>query len=174
MKNKHALRLFFAVLMMLASLGAWAQYVVSTGDHVRLRTGPSTSAPMLVWNATGKAVWINKGDRLVYLGYNDTPGFYNVQFDGKSVYISKQFSRLVYPNSGYTTSSATVVVVNGTNVRLRWSPSLSGAIYSNGNGRPIYPRKGARLAYLGQTGNWFKVRYNGNVLYISKDYAYLR
>ena len=44
----------------------------------------------------------------------------------------------------------------------------------NGYGTPIYPARGARLTYLGQTGNWYKVRYNGNVLYISKDYSYLR
>jgi len=176
MKNKQIVRAAMVALMMMAWLGMSAQYVVCTGNHVRLRTGPSTSYPMLVWNATGRPVWINKGDRLTYLG--DAPGFYNVSFDGKSVYISKQFSRLVYPNSGYTssgyTSSGSVVVVNGVNVRLRWGPSLNASIYTNGNGRPIYPKKGTRLTYLGQSGNWYKVRYNGNVLYISMDYSYLR
>ena len=175
MKNLKMMRAMFLALTMMAALGAAAQYVVSTGNHVRLRTGPSTGYPMLVWNSTGKPVWINKGDRLTYLGYNDTYDFYNVSFDGKSVYISKQFSRLVYPNSGYTSSySGSVVVVNGVHVRLRWGPSLNAAIYCNSYGRPIYPSKGARLTYLGQSGNWFKVRYGGNVLYISKDYSYLR
>lgn len=176
MKNKSILRALFLVLLFVASLTAAAQYVVSTGNHVRLRTGPSTGYPMLVWNSTGKPVYINKGDRLTYLG-NDSYDFYNVLFDGKSVYISKQFARLVYPNSGYTSSSSSsgsVVVVNGKNVRLRWGPSLNASIYTNGYGKPIYPSKGTRLTYLGQTGNWFKVRYNGNVLYISKDYSYLR
>ena len=93
MKKNSILRAAFFALLFVASLTAAAQYVVATGNHVRLRTGPSTGYPMLVWNSTGKPVWINKGDR---------------------------------------------------------------------------------LTYLGQTGNWFKVRYNGNVLYISKDYSYLR
>ena len=172
MNNKKFMRAMFLALMLVASMTAAAQYVVSTGNHVRLRTGPSTSYPMLVWNSTGKPVWINKGQTLTYLG-NDTYDFYNVLFDGKSVYISKQFARLVYPNSGYS-SSGSVVVVNGTHVRLRWGPSLNASIYSNGYGTPIYPARGARLTYLGQSGNWYKVRYNGNVLYISKDYSYLR
>lgn len=174
MKTRTILRAALFAMLFVVSLSAAAQYVVSTGNHVRLRTGPSTNYPMLVWNATGKPVYINKGERLTYLGY-ETNGFYNVSFDGKSVYISKQFSRLVYGNSGYTSSSrGTVVVVNGTNVRLRWGPSLNSAIYSNGNGKPIYPKKGARLTYLGQNGNWYMVSYNGNTLYISKDYSYLR
>lgn len=175
MKKNSILRAAFFALLFVASLTAASQYVVATGNHVRLRTGPSTGYPMLVWNSTGKPVWINKGDRLTYLG-NDSYDFYNVLFDGKSVYISKQFARLVYPNSGYTSSSrgGSSVVVSGTHVRLRWGPSLNAAIYTNGYGTPIYPARGARLTYLGQTGNWFKVRYNGNVLYISKDYSYLR
>jgi hypothetical protein len=174
MKNRSILRAMFLALLFVASLTAAAQYVVSTGNHVRLRTGPSTSYPMLVWNSTGKPVWINKGQSLTYLG--DANGFYRVLFDGKSVYISKQFSRLVYPNSGYTSSysGGSAVVVNGTHVRLRWGPSLNASIYSNSYGQPIYPARGARLTYLGQSGNWYKVRYNGNVLYISKDYSYLR
>ncbi len=174
MNNKKLLRVMFLALMFVASLTAAAQYVVSTGNHVRLRTGPSTSYPMLVWNSTGNPVWINKGQSLTYLG--DAGGFYRVLFDGKSVYISKQFSRLVYPNSGYTSgySGGSVVVVNGVHVRLRWGPSLNAAVYTNGYGTPIYPARGARLTYLGQAGNWYKVRYNGNVLYISKDYSYLR
>ena len=169
------MRAMFLALTMMAALGAAAQYVVSTGNHVRLRTGPSTAYPMLVWNSTGKPVYINKGDALTYLG-NDTYDFYNVSFDGKSVYISKQFSRLVYPNSGHTSSNSggSVVVVDGVNVRLRWGPSLNAAIYTNNHGKPIYPSNGSRLTYLGQSGNWYKVRYGGKVLYISKDYSYLR
>ena len=161
-------------MLLLESLSAAAQYVVCTGNHVRLRTGPSTSYPMLVWTSTGKPVWINKGQTLTYLG--DAYGFYKVLFDGKGVYISKQFARLAgggnYYSGGY--SSGSTVVVNGVHVRLRWGPSLNASIYTNGYGRPIYPSKGTRLTYLGQSGNWYKVRYNGNVLYISKDYSYLR
>ena len=64
MKKNSILRAAFFALLFVASLTAAAQYVVATGNHVRLRTGPSTGYPMLVWNSTGKPVWINKGDRL--------------------------------------------------------------------------------------------------------------
>lgn len=172
MKNKKLMRAMMLAMLLLASLSAAAQYVVCTGNHVRLRTGPSTGYPMLVWTSTGKPVWINKGQTLTYLG--DANGFYNVLFDGKSVYISKQFARLAGTNNYSGGNSGSTVVVSGTNVRLRWGPSLNASIYTNGNGRPIYPSKGTRLTYLGQSGNWYKVRYNGNVLYISKDYSYVR
>lgn len=48
MKKNSILRAAFFALLFVASLTAAAQYVVATGNHVRLRTGPSTGYPMLV------------------------------------------------------------------------------------------------------------------------------
>lgn len=165
-------RFAILALMLIAWVGATAQMVVCTGNNVRLRTGPSTAYPMLVWTSTGKPVYIDKGQSLTYLG-DDSKDFYNVQFDGKSVYISKKYARLTYPNSEVN-HSAKYVVVNGDNVRLRWGASLNASIYSDNHGKAIYPNKGARLTYLGQTGDWYKVSYNGNTLYISKKHCLLQ
>ena len=185
MKNRSISRVVMLAVMMLASVSAFAQYVVCTGDNVRLRTGPSTQYPMLVWTSNDKPVYIDKGETLTYLG-NDTPEFYNVEFDGKSVYISKKYAKLVKADKKAdkksdkkvekkaSDSKAKSVVVAGDNVRLRWEASLEGKIYSNSKGKAIYPSKGAKLTYLGEEGNFFKVKYKGNVLYISKDYSYLK
>ena len=56
MKTIRISRVALLALMMLASLSAAAQYVVCTATNVRLRTGPSTAYPMLVWNANNKPV----------------------------------------------------------------------------------------------------------------------
>lgn len=173
MKNRRMMRAAMMALMMLVAISAAAQYVVCTGNHVRLRTGPSTKYPMLVWTSTGDPVYIDKGEQLTYLG-NDTPEFYNVEFDSKSVYISKKFARLVKAKNEVVDNQAKQVVVAGTNVRLRWGASLDAKVYANSKGVPIYPKKGARLTYLGDEGDFFMVRYQGNVLYISKDYSYLK
>ena len=66
------------------------------------------------------------------------------------------------------------VHVTGRGVRLRRGPSTDHAIFSDEHGRPIYPLAGDNLAYLGQSGDFYKVRFKQQVLYISKRYTELR
>jgi len=174
MKIRSIYRLMTVVLMLMAWAGVAAQqYVVCNASNVRLRTGPSTNYPMLVWTATNKPVYINKGEKLTYLG-DDSKDFYNVQFDGKSVYISKKYAKLMTPAKEVKKDSKSVlVVVNGENVRLRHGASLNAAIYCDKKGKPVYPPKGARLTYVGEKGDWYKVYYAGKTLYISKKHCYL-
>ena len=63
------------------------------------------------------------------------------------------------------------VIVQGANVRLRFEPNLSSSWLRYDNGKPRYAAKGTRLEYLGESGNFYKVKYAGYQLYISKDYA---
>ena len=66
------------------------------------------------------------------------------------------------------------VHVTGRGVRLRRGPSTDHAIFSDAQGRPIYPLAGDNLAYLGQSGDFYKVRFKQQELYISKRYTELR
>lgn len=67
---------------------------------------------------------------------------------------------------------AASVQVTGTHVRLRLSPSLNGAIYSNSYGTPIYPAKGQILSWTGYSQNGFyEVNYGGRTLWIYSGYA---
>lgn len=75
---------------------------------------------------------------------------------------------------GFAASFATVVIVDGTHVRLRTGPSTSYSIVTDAYNRPIYPPKGAKLNYLGTAGNFYKVEYCGYVAYISRDFAHLK
>lgn len=63
------------------------------------------------------------------------------------------------------------ICVTGTNVRLRKGPSLESEIYKNLSGDPIYPEKGEFLDCIGETADWYMVKYDGDVFYISKQFS---
>ncbi len=66
------------------------------------------------------------------------------------------------------------VHVTGNGVRLRRGPSTSHEIFADAKGRPIYPLAGDNLVYLGQSGDFYKVRFKKQELYIAKRYSELR
>ena len=66
------------------------------------------------------------------------------------------------------------VRVTGNGVRLRRGPSTSHEIFADDKGHPIYPLAGDNLVYLGQSGDFYKVRFKKQELYISKRYSELR
>jgi hypothetical protein len=41
------------------------------------------------------------------------------------------------------------------------------------NQAPVYPKKGERIKYMEDAGDFYKVNYNGNYLYISKQFSRL-
>lgn len=62
------------------------------------------------------------------------------------------------------------VTVKGTNVRLRLGPSTDSPIYAE-NGKTVYPAKGEKLIYLGETDDFYRVKYKGAEVYISKQFS---
>lgn len=175
MKRTKNIRAAIVAAALVISLGiaAMAQSVVVTGTNVRLRLGPSLNAPCLT-NSYGQNVHPARGAYLTYLG--DAGYFYNVRYNGYSVYIHKDYARYVGGggyNYGYSGGGRSVVV-DGVHVRLRLRPSLNAGILTYGNGSPVYPRKGERLRFLGHAGDFYKVSYNGQVVFIHKAYSYLQ
>lgn len=171
---KRILSLLVIAIVAIASLSATV--VVVDGVHVRLRTGPGTNYPILTKN--GQPFYPAKGSSLTYV---ETVGnFYRVNIQGYTAYISRDFCHL--KNTGSTTSTAarpvssgtTYVVVDGVHVRLRLGASTSAPILTNASGSPVYPPKGARLTYLGTSGNFYQVNYNGYSAYISRDFCHLK
>lgn len=65
------------------------------------------------------------------------------------------------------------VVINGTGVRLRFGPSLNAGYLTWANGQTRAPKKGARLDYTGEDGDWYQVKYLGHTFYVSKEFSYL-
>ena len=57
---------------------------------------------------------------------------------------------------------------------MRYGPSTSDKVFTDANGKSIYPSLGDNLAYLGESNDFYKVRYKQRELYISKRYSELR
>ena len=72
-----------------------------------------------------------------------------------------------------TTSSPHYVVINGTELRLRISPSPNGDTFKWKDGSNRHPNKGEKYRYLGESGDFYKIDYKGNELWVSKQYTYL-
>lgn len=66
------------------------------------------------------------------------------------------------------------VRVMGTGVRLRRGPGTQYDIFADPyTGKTIYPLQNDVLQYLAEEGDWFKVRYMEETLYISKQFSEL-
>ena len=71
-----------------------------------------------------------------------------------------------------TKPSYSSVVITGTDLRLRLGPSTSAETLQYLDGANVHPHKGDALEYLGESGNFYNVDYNGHSVYVSKDYSY--
>lgn len=61
-------------------------------------------------------------------------------------------------------AQAQTVIVQGSNVRLRYGPGLNYGVHKLLN-------KGTRLRYVSTSGDWYCVNYNGYNLYVHRDFA---
>ena len=64
------------------------------------------------------------------------------------------------------------VIVTGTNVRLRLTPSIQpDNILTDYYGNNIYPDKGDYLVYIGETDEFYRVKYQDYIVWISKQFT---
>ena len=63
------------------------------------------------------------------------------------------------------------VVINGVNLRLRLGPSTSSGILQDGEGKNIHLPTGTQLQYMGESGDFYAVLYNGQTVYVSKQFT---
>ena len=139
--------------------------VTVTGNSVRLRVGPGLDYDFLKWS-NGTARCPKKGEKLTYLG--EEGDWYKVSYAGQTLYIFKQYARL-----NAATATTYKVQITGTGVRLRFGPGLDYGYLVWENGAARTPKKGEKLTYLGEEGDWYKVQYAGSEFYVFKSYAKL-
>lgn len=170
--KKAILSLVMMVAVVLSAMAA--DYVTVTGTNVRLRLQPSLQSETLTTNK-GVNIHPKKGEKLECLGQSGN--FYKVRYQGKVVYISSQFAKPDKPakstKQGFnktTASDQKYVVVTGESVRLRLQPSLQAKTLQR-NGVNVHPKKGERIKLMGEEGDFYKVNFQGNYVFISKDYA---
>ncbi len=135
-----------------------------TGNYVRFRSEPSLSSAIIRL--------LNKGTAVEVVAEVD--GWYKIAYGGSTGYMSTDYVTL---STGSTSSDTTPPTtsefdveamdedgyVTGNYVRMRKGPATTYGIITSLN-------KGASVSITGKTGNWYQIKYNGNVGYMSADY----
>jgi hypothetical protein len=65
------------------------------------------------------------------------------------------------------------VVIDGSQLRLRLGPSTSSDTFKWPDGTNRHPNVGEKFRYLGESGDFYKIDFNGNELWVSKQYTHL-
>lgn len=110
-------------------------------DSLRVRTGPSTS--------NGILGLVTEGQNLQVTG--EQQGWYEIDYNGQTAYVSKDY---------VSTTSYTVTV---SSLRVRIGPSNSHTVIG-------HVQKGQEVTVVSELEHWYKINYNGQTAYVSKDY----
>lgn len=136
------------------------------GSNLRVRTAPSLSASTFGYLLNGTEVEIT----------GESGDWYAINYKGETGYCSKAYikkggtSSSEGSNNGNSNDSSTTVTSKGevinadAGLRVRAGASTSSAILGH-----LYT--GAKVDITGESGNWYKINYNGSSAYISKDYV---
>lgn len=79
-------------------------------------------------------------------------------------------------NESYQQSNSNVnqfVVIDGSELRLRLGPSTSSDTFKWPDGTNRHPNVGEKFKYLGESGDFYKIDFNGNEVWVSKQYTHL-
>lgn len=129
--------------------------IIITGNGVIGRDGPA---------GYDTGVRFNKGQKLTCYGMDGS--WYKVKWGNGVRWVSSAYAK---PYKASTTTTQPVynnyVVITGNRVIGRKSPA--------GADSGVRFNKGARLPYLATSGSWFKVNYNGKILWVSDQYSYV-
>ncbi|WP_028400692.1 SH3 domain-containing protein [Ectobacillus panaciterrae] len=131
--------------------------VVVDAVTLRVHTGPSTSHSTLGLVGQGQILQVT----------GETDGWYKIQYNDKDAYVSKAY--VTTNGTAVKVAKATVqangkYIVNVPSLRVRTGPSTSHPILSALD-------KGQVVHVVGEVQDWYKIQFNGQVAYISKDYV---
>lgn len=66
-----------------------------------------------------------------------------------------------------------VIVIDGSELRLRLGPSTSSDTFKWPDGTNRHPNVGEQFKYLGESGDFYKIDFNGNELWVSKQFSHI-
>lgn len=117
-------------------------------DILHVRTGPSTTDKILGH--------VMQGDAVKVLG--EVQGWYQVQYNGQTAYVSKDFVKesAAKPDNDYK--------VTVSSLRVRTGPSTNHDVIGGLS-------RGEVVEILGEVQDWYKISYEGQTAYVSKDYV---
>lgn len=73
----------------------------------------------------------------------------------------------------YYNNSDRYVIIDGSELRLRLGPSTSADTYKWKDGTNRHPKVGEDFRYLGESGDFYKIDFNGTPLWVSKLYTHI-
>jgi len=65
------------------------------------------------------------------------------------------------------------VVIDGSGLRLRLEPSTDADTFKWPDGTNRHPKVSDKFTYLGEYGDFYKIDFNGNALWVSKEYTHI-
>lgn len=106
-------------------------------------------------------------------GYTKNNNSYVGTFTSKKEGTTMEFNLQVSSQSNNSNnSSGRYVVIDGANLRLRYGPSLSSDTFKWPDGHNRHPNVGEKFKYLGESGDFYKIDFNGNELWVSKQHTH--
>lgn len=127
--------------------------IIITGNGVIGRDGPA---------GYDTGVRFKKGQVLTCYGMDGS--WYKVKYGNGVRWVSSSYAK---PYNGKKTQQVVTnyVVITGNSVIGRKTPA--------GADSGVRFNKGRRLPYLGTQGSWYKVNYNGKILWVSDQFSYV-
>lgn len=153
-----------------------AQYVtVTNANGINVRSAPDS-----------KSRQVGKGDKKdIFLYMGEENGWYKVNCQGVTGYVSKKMAKLFSNNAGSAPSSLAKITssisktsseVNDStptdSVRITNKTRISVRSQANADSERIgYAEANQSYPYLGTIGAWYCIRYNGGIGYVSDNLA---
>ena len=137
--------------------------VTGVNTSLNVRSGASTSASIIGTLKNGANVDIT----------GESGNWYKINYSGKVGYVSKNYVKKgttpqsqPKPEEKPQTETKVTGTVTGitTTLNVRSGASTSASIIGT-------LKNGAKVDITGESGNWYKINYNGRVGYVSKDYV---
>ncbi|MFB9758494.1 C40 family peptidase [Ectobacillus funiculus] len=110
-------------------------------DALRVRTGPSTSHGILGLVTEGQSLEVT----------GEQQGWYEIDYNGQTAYVSKDYV------------SSTSYTVTVSSLRVRVGPSSAHPVIG-------HVQQGQEVTVVSELENWYKINFNGQTAYVSKDY----
>ncbi|WP_379970172.1 SH3 domain-containing protein [Ectobacillus sp. sgz5001026] len=124
-----------------------------TADSLRVRSGASTSSSIIGMLGNGDEVTVE----------SENNGWCKITYNNQAAYVSKAFLASSNSSTSSSVQSTSTFYVNADSLRFRTGPGTNYNIID-------VLSSGQKVEVTGQSGSWYKVRYNGNDGYVSKDY----
>lgn len=136
--------------------------VINISSSLRVRSSASTNSSTLGYLKNGSKIDIvSKSGNWYKIKYNGSFGYI---FGDYVKIINNTNSSISKPSNNTNTVQAGEVINISSSLRVRSSASTNSSTLG-------YLKNGTKLNILGKSGNWYKIKYNGRIGYVSGDYV---